>query len=204
MAFLGLDFIISSTLWLILLFSLLYYFRKKLFKFYYETSNSKSSIENIKQYLKKNHSKIKFNYKILDELLNAEQHQEIQIIEAIDNLVSQFVNYQLDTNSLHKQIAKELLWDSYTFNSKPNGTKLPPDWSQRKVVTAQRDNHICQRCGIKLKAENTQLHIIKPIADGGQYYLENLIILCRDCEKITTKQNIKYLDIKDKLNSFVK
>ena len=203
MAFLGLDIIISSNIWIIVAFYLLYHFRRRIFKSYYEKKDSNLPINKIKQYLKLNHPKIKFSYKVLDDIKD-EQSSQSQIISAIDNLVIQFINFHIDTKSSNTPISQNQLWDSYTFNSKPNGNKLPTDWAQRKAVVLQRDKHICQRCGQKLKVENAQLYIIKPIKDGGQYYLENLLILCRDCEKITSKQDVKYLDIKDELNSFIK
>ena len=68
MVFLGLDFIISSTIWIIAAFSLLYYFRREVFKFHYEKSDSLLSSTKIKQYLNLNYPKIKFHYKALDEI----------------------------------------------------------------------------------------------------------------------------------------
>jgi 5-methylcytosine-specific restriction endonuclease McrA len=53
------------------------------------------------------------------------------------------------------------------------------------------------------KPETTHLVLIKSINEGGQFYLENLIIVCKDCHKITTKKDLKYLDIEDNLNSFI-
>jgi 5-methylcytosine-specific restriction endonuclease McrA len=47
--------------------------------------------------------------------------------------------------------------------------------AKRKVVALQRDNNTCQRCGIKLKANDAKLHIIHPIKDGGKYYLDNTV-----------------------------
>jgi len=48
--------------------------------------------------------------------------------------------------------------------------------------------------------------MIRSLEDGGKYYLENLIPVCKDCEKILSKNSkkMKYLNIKDDLYSLVK
>ncbi len=203
MAFLGNDFIISSTILIVVIFSLLYIFRKRIFKFYYKETDFDLFIRQIKRYLQENHPKINFNYKILISSLNIENPQTRCYI-IIDNLVDQFINAKINTNFIPHSISQNQLWDSYTFNAKPVGTKLPDDWAKRKMVAAQRDNNICQRCGKHTKPETTYLFLLKSIKDGGQFYLENLIIICRDCHRVTTKKDLKYLDIKDELNAFVK
>jgi hypothetical protein len=203
MAFLGLDFIVLSSLLIIIIFSLLYFYRKKIFAFYYKQNNFDLFIQQVKYYLKTNHSKIDFNFRILQDI-QTESNPQIKCFTIVDTIVQQFINAKFDTSMLSLNIKQDQLWDSYTFNSTPNGIKLPDDWAQRKKIALQRDKNICQRCGIYVKAENAQLHIIKSIKNGGKYYLENLIIVCRDCQKILDNQNIKYLNIKDELNSFVK
>ncbi len=202
MAFLGNDFIISSTILIVVIFSLLYIFRKKIFKAYYQEIDFDLFYKQIKEYLKTNHPKINFNYKIITSSQN-ELNPQTRCYTIIDNLVEQFINTDIDTNFTPSPISQNQLWDSYTFNAKPIGTKLPDDWAKRKMVAAQRDKNICQRCGIHTKPENTHLFLLKSIKDGGQFYLENLIIICKDCQKVTTKKDLKYLDIKDELNSFV-
>jgi hypothetical protein len=202
MAYLGLDFIISSLVLIVVIFVLLYYFRKDIFKFYYKQSNFDIFIENIKIYLLKNHSKIDFNFKIIEDTAS-EPNPQARCFSIADKLISQFINHNFDTQTLSLNIKQNQLWDSYTFNSTPHGTKLPDDWAQRKSIALQRDKNICQRCGIKTKPENAQLYTILPISQGGKYYLENLIIVCRDCEKVLTHNNIKYLNIKDELYAFV-
>ncbi len=202
MAFLGTDFIISSTILIVVLFLLLYIFRKKIFKVLYKEIDFNSFIKHIKEYLNTNYPKINFNYKIID-LSSNEQNPHTRCYIVVDNLVDQFINANIDTNFTPHAISQNQLWDSYTFNAKPIGTKLPDDWAKRKMVVAQRDHNICQRCGHHTKPETTHLFLLKSIKDGGQFYLENLIIICKDCQKITTKKDLKYLDIKDELNAFV-
>jgi len=176
----------------------LYYFREKIFRFYYKKFDVNTILQNIKNYLETNHPFIEFNFEILNKS-KTEQNPEIRIAMVIDNLVSQFINAKFDTTKLSLNISQDKLWDSYTFNSTPVKSKLPNDWAKRKVVALQRDNNTCQRCGINLKADKAKLHIIHPIKDGGKYYLDNLVILCNDCDKISSKANTNYLDIKEKL-----
>ncbi|MCK5111269.1 MAG: HNH endonuclease [Arcobacteraceae bacterium] len=202
MAFLGNDFIISSTILIVVIFSFLYIYRKKIFKAYYQEIDFDLFEKQIKEYLQTNHPKINFNYKIINSSQN-ELNPKTRCYTIIDNLVEQFINTDIDTNFTPRPISQNQLWDSYTFNAKPIGTKLPDDWAKRKMVVAVRDNNICQRCGIHTKPENIHLFLLKSIKDGGQFYLENLIIICKDCQKVTTKKDLKYLNIKDELNSFV-
>jgi len=200
--FLGPDFIISSLLVIVILFSVLYFYRKRIFAKHYRQSNFELFIINIKQYLSSTYPKINFNFSIIKHT-SKEQNPQTRAYSIINALSDQYISFQLDTNIQPKPIKQTKLWNSYTFNSKPNGIKLPDDWAQRKLVVMQRDNHICQRCSKYSNPENMHLHLLRSVKDGGQYYLENLIILCNDCEKIISKRTLKYLDIKDELNSFV-
>ena len=198
----GNDFIISSSILIVGIFSSLYIFRKKIFKFYYNDSNFDLFISSITKYLETNHPKIKFDFSIVNKL-SSEPNPTARAYAIVDGLIDQFLLAPVDTSSAHKPISQAQLWDSYTFNAKPNGTKLPSDWAKRKVVALQRDNNTCQRCGVSVKPENAHLFLIKSINNGGQFYLENLIIICKDCQKATTNKDLKYLDIRDELNSFI-
>jgi hypothetical protein len=160
-------------------------------------------LQHVQQYLATQHPKIKFDYSIVNKL-SIEPNPITRQYVLIDNLINQFLKIPIDLNLAHKPISQNQLWDSYTFNAKPIGTKLPTDWAKRKMVALQRDKNICQRCGTSVKQETANLFLIKPIKDGGQFYLENLVIICKDCNKVTTKKDLKYLNIQDTLNSFVK
>jgi hypothetical protein len=199
-SYLGLDFIISSSILIVIIFSLLYIFRKKIFTFYYKDKSLDSFNNKLKTYLEANYPKIRFDYSIFQDT-KKEPNPDTRRYLIIDNLVQQFINAKLDENISKKPIPKDKLWDSYVYDSKPDGNKLPKDWSRRKLLVLERDGNICQRCGTHTKPENNHLFNIKSLSDGGHFYLENLVILCNDCYKITTKKNIKYLDIKDALES---
>ncbi len=202
MGFLGTDFIISSLLVICVSIAILYYFRKIIFKLLYKDKNTDLFIKQVKEYLLANHSKISFDFSIVDKS-REEPNPTTRAYIIIDNIVQQYSSTHIHIPISSAPIEQNQLWDSYTFNAKPIGTKLPSDWSQRKSVTLQRDKNICQRCGYKVKPENAHLFLIKSIKEGGQFYLENLVILCKDCDKITAKKDLKYLDIKDTLNSFI-
>jgi len=203
MSYWGNDFIISSTILIVGIFSLLFIYRKKVFKFYYKDTPFDKFIQNIKKYLKENHSKIDFDFSIIDKS-SIEPNPTARQYLICDNLIEQFIAIELKNIPIPKPISQNQLWDKYTFNSRPNGLKLPEDWVKRKMLVLTRDNNTCQRCGVFTKIENAHLILIKSIKEGGQFYLENLVIICKDCQKITTKKDLKYLDIRDNLNSFIK
>ncbi len=203
MAFLGKDFIVSSIILIIVIFTLLYIFRKKVFKSHYKETDFDLFVKHVKEYLKTNHPKIKFNYKIIESSAS-EPNPQTRCYTIIDNLVDQFINADIDISLTPRAISQSQLWDSYTFNAKPIGTKLPDDWTKRKMVVLQRDHNICQRCGFVTKPENAHLFLLQSIKEGGQFYLENLIIICKDCQRVTTKKDLKYLNIKDELANFIK
>ncbi len=203
MGYLGNDFIISSMVLIIVLFTILYIYRKKVFAFYYVESDFEKFIRLVKEYLIKNYPKIKFNYNIISQSKN-ENNPQARCYEVIDHLVDDFINSEIDTTVTPKPVPLKLLWDSYTFDALPVGTKLPKDWAKRKAVAIQRDHNICQRCGYKTKPETAHLFLLKSIKQGGQFYLENMIIICKDCQRVTTKKDLKYLNIKDELTNFIK
>lgn len=45
----------------------------------------------------------------------------------------------------------------------------------------ERDNHICQSCGMRLDKKMAQLHHIVPMSKGGTNDLSNLTTLCANC-----------------------
>ena len=208
MGYLGSDFIYSSTLWLVVIFIFMFTFRKKIFAFYYKDGDLDKFFKRLQIYLKETYPNIEFRYDVLDSLKKEEPNPDAIKYALIDNIINQYISIQLDIKTAPK-VPVDKLWDSYTFNSKPTKTKLPKDWLQRKAVVFQRDNKTCQRCSKKIKITEADLFMITPLDDGGQYYFENLLLLCVDCHKIENSKrdnssNIKYLDIKDKLYDLVK
>ena len=205
--YLGIDFSIFSTLWLIGVFVFIFSFRKKIFRFLYKDADMEKFLFKLKSYLKETYPKIKFDYDYLDTL-NDEPNPDAKKYALIDHIINQYVTYKFNP-SVQKSVPANLLWTSYVFDSKPNKDKLPKDWLKRKTVVFERDNKTCQRCSKKTDIKDSDLYLIKPIKKGGNYYLENLILLCNDCSKIEKHKldssvNIKYLKIKEKLYSIVK
>jgi len=66
-SYLGLDFTISSSILIILIFSLLYIFRKKIFTFYYKDKSLGDFNNKLKAYLESTYPKIKFDYSIFQD-----------------------------------------------------------------------------------------------------------------------------------------
>ncbi len=201
-SFWGLDFIISATILIVVAFTILYIYRDKIRRFFYKETNFDLFIKKLKGYLLTNHPKINFDFRIIENS-QSEQNPLARCYIIIDNIINQFTNKDIKINGSNKAITQNNLWDSYTFNAKPIGNKLPDDWAKRKLIVAQRDKNICQRCGAYTKPETTHLFLVKSIKDGGQFYLENLVIICKNCHRVTTNKDLKYLDIRDNLNSLV-
>ena len=207
MNFLGTDFIISSILWLIIVFSFMFFFRKKIFRFIYKQTDFDKFLLILKNHLKETYPQIEFDFSYLDSIKN-EPNPDVKKYGLIDNIINQYFDLQLSIKKLPTTPTNQL-WSSYAFNSKPNKNKLPEDWLQRKSVLFQRDNKTCQRCFKKLNSKDADIFMIKPLDQNGQYYFENLILLCQDCTKIENHKrdkttNIKYLNIKEELYSLVK
>ena len=81
----------------------MYYFREKIFRFYYKKFDVNTILLNIKNYFEINHPFIKFKLEILNKS-ETEQNSEIRIAMVIDNLVSQFINTRFDTVKLSLNI----------------------------------------------------------------------------------------------------
>ena len=115
MYFLGTDYIVSSLLWLTLVAIFVFTFRKPIMKLLYKKATLDLFISKLKIYLEKTYPDIKFDYSI------------------VDNIIDQFKRIELNTSKYPKNTPKELHWGSYMFNCEPNKDKLPKDWMQRKM-----------------------------------------------------------------------
>jgi hypothetical protein len=203
--YLGVDFSISSTLLLIVVFSFMYIFRKKIFFFFYKNQDLEHFIFEIQEYLKTTYPQFKFDFTFINSL--QENNPDAKKYEILDNIIMQYMNYPYKPNVTKP--FKEKLWDSYVFFSKPDGTKQPKDWMKRKNAVLNREDKRCQRCSKKITLLKSDLLMIKPIDDKGTYYLENLVIVCNDCIKIEkskkdSKIDLKTLTIKENLYTFIK
>jgi len=207
MNFLGLDFIISSLVWLTIVFTFIFTFRKKIFSFYYKSNDFELFLETLDKKLKEIYPKMNFNFSIANKVENEPNPQAKQYL-IIDNIINQYQTKEFNP-AKKTTVPTNKLWASYVLESKPNKDKLPCDWLKRKAVIYERDEKVCQRCSKNISLNNSTIFMINPLENKGQYYLENLILLCLDCEKIENQKrydskNIKYLDIKDELYSLVK
>ncbi|HFU74915.1 MAG TPA: hypothetical protein ENK66_01585 [Arcobacter sp.] len=203
--YLGADFSIASMLLLTTIFIFIFYFRKKIFPFLYKQETLEPFLEDVKSYLQTTYPKFNFDYNFI-ETLN-EQNPDAKKYEILDNIILQYINFPYKPNITSS--LNEKLWDSYVFYSKPDGTKKPKDWMQRKNAVIEREKQICQRCSKKITLLKSDLIFVKPIESGGSYYLENLVIICNDCSKIEknkldNKTDLKNLEIKENLYTFIK
>jgi len=199
------EFSISAFFWLLLSISFALasgiYIKKK----YFSYKELDEFIKRLRTYLKKTYPKIKFDYNRLKEL----QDTNIDTLKflIIDNLVEQFIN--LDFKPLTRPYLKtNKLWSSYVIYSTPSKKyDLPPDWLKRKEIVYERESGICQRCYKEIKTKNSDLVLIKPLNENGNFYLENLALVCIDCKKIIeakrTNSNIKYLEFRQDLEKLL-
>lgn len=196
-------FIILSTL---LIGSLipLYIYRKRVFPFAYRTGNLDLFIKDIKQYMKQEYPNLEIDYSIIKK---TKDEKDIKVRETliVENIINQFFYYAYEKNT-QGTVSKEKLWTNYEKKSFSN-PKFPSDWKERRALSWQRDNGKCNRCGTKMRLEDTFTTFAKDIDEGGGYNLENIIILCSDCNKVINSENpknsIASLQLNDKLMLFV-
>jgi hypothetical protein len=205
MTFYGTDFILTSLVWLTLVFLFIFMVRKKIFKRKFNDGELDKFIKSIQTYLKETYPNFEFNFKILSTLENIENPNEKKYL-ICDDIVTQYTN-KLFTPKLQSQIAINEMWGTYVFDSKPNKDKIPKDWLKRKLAVMNRDKKICLRCSKKSSSKDSQIFLILPIKDGGQYFIENMVLLCEDCNKIENQKRddkkINFLHLKDELYNFV-
>lgn len=207
MGYLGLDFIILSIVLLLSISFVLYYFRIEIKRIFYKEAFYDVFIIELMEILKTNYSYIHFNLNIIEDSKSQSNPIARKYI-ILDDIIKQFSKVELDKTRYPKSTPPNLHWNGYTFNSEPNKKKLPIDWKQRKNALLTRDAQRCFRCGNNINLSNTQIHLIKSLETGGKYFLENLLPICNDCNKILTlsfpNEKIKFLDIKEKLYSLIK
>ena len=205
MAFLGLDFVISSLIWLFSLTLFIFLFRKQLKRFFYKKTSFDIFLRNLDDYLNTTYPKITFDLSIIDTT-KQEANPTTRKYLIVDNIIDQYTKLNLDKNRYPNSTDKKLQWSSYIFNCEPNKDKLPNDWIQRKNALLIRDSKRCFRCSKEININTIDIHMIRDLSQGGKYFLENLLPVCKDCYKILNNDNkkIKYFDIKENLYNIVK
>lgn len=175
---LGLDFIFFSLM--ILAFVLpLYIYKGRVFTLLgLKSDNFQGFLESMKHYLQQTTPYIKYDFSIIDRL-HSEPNTLTKELQIIENMCDQFIEstYVKSPSTL----GRNFFWASYIPNSKPIRDRLPNDWQQRKEILFTIEDGKCQRCGRKITPNDSYLNIRKPIAKGGGYNIENLILSCSDC-----------------------
>jgi hypothetical protein len=201
---LELDFIIYASLIIAALLPL-YIYRKRIFKAKYSDDGFSFFIKDLKLHMSEYYPKIKLDYSIIEKTQN-EQDLKVRETLIVENIVVQFFNYNYQKRT-QGTVPKDKLWANYVEKSNSN-PKFPNDWLQRKDITWKRDDKSCNRCGNKISLEATYTCFVNDIKDGGGYNVENIIILCSDCNKILNSTNPKNtilsLALNDSLMIFVK
>ena len=162
-------------------------------------------LKNVKNHMKKNHPKIKIDYSRIDKKKKDETLEEREKI-VIESVIAQYFNSPYEKNT-QDGIAKEKYWLNYYEKSVSN-SKFPSDWPLRKEAALRRDDSNCNRCGQRLTYDESTTTFVKDINKGGGYNLENIIILCSDCNRILNTSNPKNtmysLTLNDELMVFIK
>ena len=52
---------------------------------------------------------------------------------------------------------------------------------QRRIQVFERDNYLCRHCGRQLTRFTATVEPLKPLAEGGDLSLDNLVTACLDC-----------------------
>jgi hypothetical protein len=183
MFYLGTDYVVSSIIWLTIVGIFVFAFRKKIFKRFYQDESLDNFIDKLTIYLKETYPNIKFNLSII-KVSESEPNPDTRKYMIISDIFNQFSTLKLDKSKLPTLTPQSMQWQGYVFNCEPNKNKLPPDWGKRKTALLQRDGKRCIRCSRKLELHSAEVHMIRSLEDGGKYYLENLILVCKDCKKI--------------------
>jgi len=204
MYFLGTDYIVSSILWLLAIFAFVFTFRKQIKKLLYPQITLDPFISKLKTYTEKTYPDFKFDYTII-ETSKSENNPELRKYMIADDMIDQFKRIQIDRSRYPKSTPKELQWSSYVFNCEPHRDKLPKDWMQRKNALFLREHRKCFRCSTYIDITTLHPKMIRSLKDGGKYYLENLIPLCGDCDKLLSDNPKKssFLNIKDTIYQIV-
>jgi hypothetical protein len=203
---LGIDYSILASLLVVVILYLLFRYRYVVKSFFTSDDQFEIFQLNLLNILKENYPNIDFDITLLVDTKKEYQSHERRVL-IVENIIDQFINYKPNFLSSFSQIPHNMLWDNYVVNSKPIKNKLPIDWIKRKEAIYFRDMHRCKRCGLKVKLEDANITQLKSSKDGGDFSIENLFTLCRDCTKIENSTNIqntkKNLEITDKLYAIV-
>lgn len=182
----------------------LYIYREKVFSFIYKKGDINIFLNDIKLHMKKEHPKIPIDYSIIEKTKDEKDIRVRQTI-IVEDIVSQFFNYSYEKET-QGTVTKDKLWSTYEKNS-PHNVKHPTDWTQRKELAWNRDNHKCNRCGREISFKDSITSFVKEIEDGGAYNIENIITLCLDCNRTINSKNPKStmsnLALTDRLMIFV-
>lgn len=183
----------------------LYIYREKVFAFAYKSGNFDLFLQDLKKHMQKEHPKIRIEYSPIVDKTKNEKDIRIRQTLVVEDIVNQFFNYEYQKKT-QRPVSKEKLWSSYMEFSKSN-PNYPNDWSSRKELAYTRDQKQCNRCGTQIKLNEASTTFVKDIEDGGGYNLENIIILCADCNSILHSKNpvntIHNLRLNDKLMFYV-
>ncbi|WP_419769347.1 MAG: HNH endonuclease [Candidatus Marinarcus sp.] len=179
---------VFSALILIACLIPLYLKRKQIKQYFTQKSDTKDLVKEIKIYFQTVHPLINLDYAIVEKTRN-EQNSDVRDIEIIEDLVSQYAHADIKIET-PTGVNKDSLWGTYDILCIPQKDKLPKDLAMRKELVFKRDHAKCKRCGKSITLNNSYLHFLRNIAEGGTYHVENLVTVCSDCNKILKSTNL--------------
>lgn len=155
----------------------------------------------LKNYLENYYPKILFDFSNKNRL-KKEFNLDLQKSFLIESLIKQFIEFDYKKIT-QNSVKRELTWEGYGLNSTPN-KKVPNDFIRRKELVFYRDKSTCNRCGTVMeRLSQASFCFVQEIEDGGGYNVENLALICVDCNQVLSNKDKAYKDIllplKDKL-----
>jgi len=71
----------------------------------------------------------------------------------------------------------------------------PQNWNKLRFAIFNRDNYICQMCGVKCRIGGgnraPHCHHIVPVKYGGKHTWNNLQTLCKRCHRLVHKEYLE-------------
>jgi 5-methylcytosine-specific restriction endonuclease McrA len=145
-------------------------------------------LEDVKKYLAYHYPAVKIDWNLISKGTTETDLASRQSV-VVSKIIEQYTDDKTDFSAKDRSVSTNDLWSNYVINCTVKKGSLPKDWARRKQVVYKRDGGKCQKCACNLKYDQAYLLHITPPKEGGQHNLENLVILCLDCFRVSDKEN---------------
>jgi hypothetical protein len=163
-------------------------FSKEIKKTFIQVDEFEVFLEDVKKYMAYRYPAVNIDWDLISKGTTETDLASRQSV-VVSKIIEQYTEEEIDFNDADRSVSTNNLWGNYVINSTVKKGKLPSDWARRKQAVYKRDEGKCQKCGCDLKENGSYLLHITPPSQGGQHNLENLVILCLDCFRVSDKEN---------------